>query len=147
MGKSAAIRCMDSRLNGSLGDKLKEMGLDASDMISLAGSSLAVAQGSIWLPWRWPLWATKMIMIYHLRLAVRLHGVKTVVVVHHSNCGAYASRYSFSSLREEKNIQCKDMRRTRRVLLKKFPDLEVMLVWAELQEEEGIVTATFSIIE
>jgi hypothetical protein len=115
-------------------------------MISLAGSTFAIAQGSIWLPWKWLLWIVKVVLLRQLRLAVQLHGIKTVVIVHHSNCGAYAAYYCFSSKQEEKARQRADMEKAKKILQKRFPGLIIKLVWAELHNQQG-EDVSFSLID
>jgi len=137
---------MDSRLNGRFGDWLRGKGFESSDMISITGSTLAIAQGSIWLPWRWSLWMEKVVLMRQLHLAVQLHGVTIIVVAHHSTCGAYARRHCFSSFKKEKEKQLADMKKTKKIINRKFPGLTVMLVWTELQDNDG-KNVCFSVIE
>jgi len=69
----------------------------------------------------------------HIGVSVELHKAKSVVIMHHSDCGAYAKNYKFSSKNEEKETQTKDMIKSKSIIQKKYPDVIVLLFWAEIE--------------
>jgi len=69
--------------------------------------------------------------------SIKLHNLQTVILLHHSQCGAYKLVYNFSSPEEEKAKQIEDMQKSKKIILEKFPQLKVRPVWAELKDNCG----------
>ncbi|MFA6896765.1 MAG: carbonic anhydrase [Patescibacteria group bacterium] len=128
--KNLLIRCMDFRLRGELMKWVDESGLfeGGFDVISLAGASKSLADGS---------YEIKDFFLQQVSVSTDLHRASRVVIFHHSDCGAYAKENVFASKEEEKFRQVEDMEKSREILKEKYPDLEVILVWGDLQDEHG----------
>lgn len=128
--KNLLIRCMDFRLRDELLNWIEGSGLfeGGFDVISLAGSSKSLSDGSQEI---------KDYFLQQVSVSTDLHHADRVIVFHHSDCGAYAKDYSFISKEEEKDKQVSDMQITKRILLEKYPNVEVVLVWGDLQDEDG----------
>jgi sugar phosphate isomerase/epimerase len=121
---------MDFRLRHELtgwidGNELFEGGFD---VISLAGASKSLADGSEEI---------RDFFLRQVSVSTDLHHAERVIVFHHSDCGAYAKDYSFSSPEEEKARQVEDMKKTREILKERYPQVEVILVYGELKDEHG----------
>jgi len=69
--------------------------------------------------------------------SIKLHNLQVVILLHHSQCGAYKLAHNFFSPAEEKTKQIEDMKNSRKIILEKFPQLKVRLVFAELMDEHG----------
>jgi len=123
--KNLLIRCMDYRLNGKLGEWINNSGLFAGgyDVISVAGAGKHIADGSLE-------------ELADVGVSANLHQVENVILVHHSDCGAYQC-YNFSSPEEEKKKQFEDMEKVKQKILEKYPSVKVIKVWAELKDPEG----------
>jgi len=122
---------MDFRLNEEIERWLKESVLfdkKEFDVIALAGSTKDLVDGGA---------ETKDNFMKHIGVAVNLHKVEKIIIFHHSDCGAYAKEYKFSSSEEEKRKQTEDMREAKRIILRKHPEVEIFLVWGELKDAEG----------
>ena len=128
--KNLLIRCMDFRLNKETKKWIQESGLfeGGFDIISLAGASKDIIDGSTEI---------KDNFLRHIGVSVDLHQVEKIIIFHHSDCGAYALDYKFSSVQEEKEKQFKDMEKAKIIILKKYPKVEVVFVWGELKSENG----------
>jgi carbonic anhydrase len=128
--KNLLIRCMDFRLRDELMDWIEESGLfeGGFDVISLAGASKSLAEGP------------QEIRDFFLRqvgISTELHHAERVVILHHSDCGAYAGSYTFANSEEEKKQQIEDMKRAKEIIKGKYPQVEVVLAWAVLKDEHG----------
>ena len=98
------------------------------DVISLAGASKDLVNGNEEI---------KNNFLKHIGVSVNLHQVERIIIFHHSDCGAYAQDYQFGSLEEEKEKQLEDMKKAKEIILKKYPEAEVVFVWGELKDEDG----------
>jgi hypothetical protein len=121
---------MDFRLRDELMGWVDKSGLfeGGFDVISLAGASKALADGS---------GEIKDFFLQQVSVSTDLHHAERVVVLHHSDCGAYAGAYTFASPEEEKAKQVEDMKKTREILKARYPQVEVVLAWAELKDDHG----------
>lgn len=137
--KNLLIRCMDFRLRDELMTWIDESGFfeGGFDVISLAGASKSLVDGSAEI---------KDFFLQQVSVSTDLHHAERVIVFHHSDCGAYAKEYNFASKDEEKSKQVEDMKKTQEILKNKYPNVEVILVWGDLQDEHG-EKINFEVIE
>ncbi len=121
---------MDFRLNGELNEWIKELELfdGGFDIISLAGASKDLVDGNE---------EVKNNFLKHIGVSVNLHQVEKIIIFHHSDCGAYAQSYQFSSIEKEKEKQVEDMKKAKEIILEKYPEVEVVFVWGELKDKNG----------
>ncbi len=128
--KNLLIRCMDFRLNSELNRWIENSGLLAGgyDIISLAGASKSLADGSEEI---------KNNFLGHVAVSAELHKAEKIIICHHSDCGAYAKNYRFSSLAEEKETQIEDMKKSQSAILEKYPNVKIVLIWADLKDSHG----------
>ena len=128
--KNLLIRCMDFRLNKEVRKWIAESDLfeGGLDIISLAGASKDLIDGSK---------EVKNNFLKHIGVSVDLHQVKKIIIFNHSDCGAYAQDYQFSSPEEEKEKQLEDMKKAKEIILEKYPEVEVVFIWGELKDEDG----------
>jgi len=117
------IHCMDFRLIAETNDFLKtNYGVHNYDLISVAGSSKVIAEGN-------GDYLLKQIGISH-----NLHESKKVILIHHSDCGAY----QIKDTEEEKIKQFEDMEKSKKIILDLFPSMEVDSVWVEILQDSII---------
>lgn len=128
--KNLLIRCMDFRLRNELMRWVEQSGLfeGGFDVISLAGASKSLADGNDEI---------KDFFLQQVSVSTELHQAQRVIILHHSDCGAYAKEYTFASREEEKAKQIEDMKKTREIIKGRYPNVEVVLAWGELQNEHG----------
>lgn len=73
-----------------------------------------------------------------LDISKRLHGVCKVVLMNHTDCGAYGGRKAFASPEEERARHASDLEKARAMILARYPDLEVRNVIAHIDEDARI---------
>jgi len=120
---------MDFRLIDSIREWMQKEGmLCDADVVSLAGATKEILDGTE---------GAKDLVLKQIQLSAELHLATQVVIVHHSDCGAYRASYNFSTTEEEKEIQLRDMEKVKGIIKEKFPQMEVVKVWAQLKDAEG----------
>jgi len=121
---------MDFRLNKKTREWIAESDLfeGGFDVISIAGAGKELVDGSE---------GVKNNLMKHIGISVEIHQAKRIVLFHHSDCGAYALDYKFSSTEEEKEKQLEDMKKVKATILEKYPEVEVVFIWGELGDDEG----------
>ena len=121
--ENIVISCMDFRLLDKTNDFLKaSYGSNNEDIVSVAGSSKIIAEGN-------GDYLLKQIEISH-----SLHESKKVILIHHSDCGAYG----IEDEEQEKVKQFEDMEKSKKIIKNMFPDMEVDKIWAEMLEDNII---------
>ncbi|MCK4919240.1 MAG: hypothetical protein KAS01_02540 [Candidatus Pacebacteria bacterium] len=128
--KNLLIRCMDFRLNSEIERWTKESELfeGGFDVVSIAGACKNLADGSEEI---------KENFLGNVAVSVDLHQAEKIIIFHHSDCGAYAQSYQFSSAEEEKEQQIEDMKKAKEIILEKYPKVEVILVFGIMEDGEG----------
>ncbi|MFA6551782.1 MAG: carbonic anhydrase [Patescibacteria group bacterium] len=122
------VRCMDFRLTREMNKWMEEKGyVSDCDLVSLAGAGKAIADDA----------KQGETLLDQIKLSVELHHSHCVVLMHHSQCGAYAAAYTFASAEEEKAKQVEDMKKAAEIIKTNNPGMAVKLVWANLQDDEG----------
>jgi carbonic anhydrase len=120
------IHCMDFRLGSAIRNELARRGvLDDCDIVSLAGAGKAIVSGE---PQSWHDTAFDMI-----GLSKKLHGTKTLILMHHTDCGAYGGRSAFDSLEAEREKHVADMKKAKEIIGAQHPDLEIKLALAHIE--------------
>jgi carbonic anhydrase len=129
--KTLLIRCMDFRLNNEMIKWIKMSALfDGKnfDLISLAGATKDLVSDDLKISQNF---------LNHIAVSIELHKAEKVIIFHHSDCGAYAKEYKFASPEEEKKKQVKDMLEAKKIITRKYREVEIFLVWGQLKDEEG----------
>ncbi len=127
--KNILFKCMDFRMQAQTLEWLKQNGYFGDcDVISIAGSSKSIADDNE---------EVRNFLTEQIRISHELHGSENVILVHHSDCGAYKGSYQFKSLEEERNQQEQDMNKVEILINQLFPDMNVIKIWAEMQDENG----------
>ena len=98
------------------------------DIVSVAGASKNLAGENI---------NVISSFLRNVAVSVELHKAERIIIFHHSDCGAYAQSYNFSSGEEEKQKQIEDMKRSKTLIQEKYPKVEIILIWGELKDEKG----------
>jgi len=122
---------MDFRLNNEMIRWIKRSVLfDGKnfDLISLAGATKDLVSDD---------YKISENFMEHIGISVRFHKAEKIIIFHHSDCGAYAKDYKFASPEKEKKKQTEDMLESKRIILKKYPEVEIFLVWGHLKDKEG----------
>ncbi|HNP79558.1 MAG TPA: hypothetical protein PKI00_01795 [Candidatus Pacearchaeota archaeon] len=129
---------MDFRLTKETNRFLEENNLLGDcDIVSIAGSSKALADGND---------EVKNLLIKQIKTSKDLHGAEEIILIHHSDCGAYKASCCFTSFEEEKGFQIEDMKKVEKIIKENFPEMEVKKIWAEMKDGEG-KEVEFSVIK
>lgn len=141
------LSCLDYRFLNRISNFMDSKGYrDNYDHFILAGASLGLDQevvpnGSAWQRTWWD----------HLDIASRLHQIKRVIIVDHSDCGFYHELLGFDNTVEdlatpniipmkEIDIHSKYLRQAYRLIREKYPQLEVELYIIGLKENVRQIT-------
>lgn len=127
---SIIFHCMDFRLINAIRRWMQEQKLiDNCDVISIAGASKIIVDGNE---------IQRNVFLDQIDISCRLHASKNVILLHHSDCGAYKNSYDFSSPEEEKKKQLEDMVLAEKIIKERFPSVEVIKIWAQMNDFDGI---------
>jgi carbonic anhydrase len=129
--KALILHCIDFRFHEAIKNWLKEKGLlNNCDIVSLAGASkgLISPKNS----------AEPEIILRQMEISSNLHKISQVILMNHTDCGAYGGRDAFASSEAEHLQHVNDMQKAKEIILNKFPELEVKIVLAKINPLEQI---------
>lgn len=119
------IHCMDFRLIEKTNEWIKQNNLtDDTDVISIAGASKALAGGDKEI---------QNFLLDQINISYLLHNARKVILMHHSNCGAYG----ISDEEEEFAKQLEDMETAEEIIKNSFDEIEVKKVFIQMKDHEG----------
>lgn len=123
----ALIRCLDFRLQKAIDDWMIKNNLSGDcDMISVAGAGkdlVANPDGFVSV---------------QVSLSVKLHATKTVLLMHHTDCGAYGGHSTFENLDAEKKFQISEMKKAGEIIQSKNPGIKIKMLLADIKDD-GVV--------
>ena len=129
---SALIRCIDFRLTSAIDKWMVEKGImDDCDVISVAGIGKAIAEN--------PESADAKYILNQIALSKKLHDIKTLYLVHHTDCGAYGGHAAFDGLESEKQCYSEDMKKAHEVISAQVPEIEINHMLADIRDDGKIV--------
>ncbi|MGO4879501.1 MAG: carbonic anhydrase [Bryobacteraceae bacterium] len=115
---AAVVWCYDQRFEAVLRKLLKRIGVARADHIRLAGGAKSLAT-----PERE---SDREFVLDQIRKSVRLHGTDRVVLMVHSDCGAYGGLAAFGGDADaEARHHSDELQRASACLRQAFPDLAV----------------------
>jgi carbonic anhydrase len=128
---SALIRCMDFRLTKAFNNWMEKNNImNDCDIISVAGVVKNIAEDK-------DSEASKYIL-EQISLSKKLHDIKTLYIIHHTDCGAYGGHDAFEGLEDETRQHHADMNTTKNIIEENISDLEVKIVLADMETDEKI---------
>ncbi len=127
---TALVRCMDFRLGEPIRDFMnREFLYGNTDIIAIAGAARDVSQSD------------NSAVEQQIDLSVQLHQIQNLVLMNHTDCGAYGGRPSFESHDAERTQHLADMQAAKAKLQAKYPELNIRLVLADIEDNGSIVIA------
>ncbi len=122
---AVVLTCIDFRFwRETLEFVEKKLRLESFDFPSLPGAAKAINEGQE-LAWDC------------LDVSCRLHQVEKIVIVNHSDCGAYGGKQKFGGNREKEEVfHRKELKKAEARIKKEFPEKQVILVYARLTKNE-----------
>lgn len=138
--KALVLSCIDFRVMETEHDFLSQHQLAHQyDWTALAGASLALAG--------FPHTAEAETFWDQLDLSKQLHQIKTVIILDHQDCGAYANKIdanlSLDPVREQQ-VHSDYLNRAYRAIKTRYPDLGVELYFVKLDAEVLFVSPQLS---
>ena len=124
---TALLRCIDFRLEPATSEYLQSKNLlGDTDIISVAGAAKDIAQSDESYP------------EHQIDLSAQLHSINTLMIMHHSDCGAYGGSAEAGSPEEEKEMHVAEMSKAKAKILAKHPDLNIVLLYAHINTENMV---------
>jgi carbonic anhydrase len=115
---------MDFRLGKAMKGFMEEHGMmDDADLVSFAGSAKNIVNPE-----------TREFALRQIEISKSLHGMKEVVLVAHTDCGAYGGSKSFETPETEYAKMTGDLKEARDIVKAKWPELEAKLWLAHIEE-------------
>jgi hypothetical protein len=132
---AAIVWCFDHRFDLVLRKLTKRIGVEFFDPILVAGGAKCLAGDD--------LETDRQFVLEQVRKSMRLHGTKTVLLMLHSDCGAYGGLAAFENdvTREAENHR-NDLHRAIEFMQAQIPELTVRGFFVDF---EGVWEADFSI--
>jgi len=131
---AAVVWCFDNRFEMLLRKVVKRLGLTYYDPIRIAGGTKYLASPDNE--------NERQFVLEQIRLSIRLHETKTVILMLHSDCGAYGGLAAFDNDRErEAENHRQEMHRAAEFLATQIPELEVKAFFVDF---EGVWEADLS---
>lgn len=115
---AAVVWCFDHRFHLGFRKFLKRIGIVHSDSIQIAGGAKSLVSPETE--------AERQFVLEQIRKSIRLHGTKRVILMVHSDCGAYGGLESFGGdARAEARHHEQELRRAIEHLRNAIPGLDV----------------------
>jgi hypothetical protein len=115
---AAIVECFDKRFQTGFAKFLKRSGVVNSDSIKLAGGAKALASPDND--------AEREFVLEQIRKSIQLHATRRVILMVHSDCGAYGGLAAFNNdPRAEAEHHEAELRRAAQCVLAAIPDVEV----------------------
>ncbi|HEY4903012.1 MAG TPA: carbonic anhydrase [Candidatus Sulfotelmatobacter sp.] len=116
---AAILWCFDNRFDMGFRKFLKRIGVVNSDPIKVAGGAKSLSSPENE--------SDRGFVLEQIRISIRLHGTKKVILMVHSDCGAYGGLDGGfrGDAKAEATHHEKELRRAAAVLLEAIPGLEV----------------------
>src|SRR5437763_1259979 len=112
------IWCLDSNFEPGFRKMLKRIGVFQADSIRIAGGAKALVSPKYE--------SNRLFVIDQLRIAMQLHGAKRVVLMVHSDCGAYGGLVAFGNdPRKEAENHNADLQKAAAYIKSVIPELAV----------------------
>ena len=123
---AAIVWCFDNRFQLGFSKYLKRLGVVNSDPIKIAGGAKCLASPEQE--------SDRGLVLEQIRKSVRLHGTRRVILMLHSDCGAYGGLASFgNSARAEAEHHKRELQRAAEYLQKTIPGIEVQCYFADFE--------------
>lgn len=130
--QAVALFCIDFRFKDAVLNFLKrELNLTDLDIVALAGATKSILAS--------PDSPEFKTVIKQFEISLSLHKTEKIVIVDHADCGAYGGKKVFKNVKEERDFHIKNLKKAKAILVKHFPKKEIVLVYADLKDEEEIL--------
>ena len=133
---SLLMQCMDFRFGRKMKEFMEQNGLMGdADLVSVAGAAKNIVNPE-----------TRAFALRQIEISKTLHEMKKVHLVNHTDCGAYGGHQAFADEQAEYAKLTGDLKEARDIVKAKFPELEVILWLAHIDESEHEPAISFESI-
>jgi hypothetical protein len=123
---AAVVWCFDSRFHLVMNKFLKRLGIEYSDPIEIAGGAKSLASPDHDLD--------REFVLEQVQDSIRLHGTKLVILMLHSDCGAYGGLAAFGAdPKVEAKRQEEQLRLAADTLQKAVPGITVQAYFVDFE--------------
>jgi carbonic anhydrase len=138
---AAILWCFDNRFEPGFRKFLQRIGMANTDPIKIAGGAKSLASPA--------LETDREFVLNQVRTSIRLHGTKRVILMVHSDCGAYgglAEKFGGDTQAEALHLN-EELQRAAAYLLSAIPDLEVQGYFVDFEGvwDAGLQTGKIAI--
>jgi hypothetical protein len=118
LADAAVLSCFDHRVSQAVRKFLKKQGIERPDMIVVAGGAKTLASPRNDFE--------QEFILEQIRMSIRLHRSKRVLVMSHSDCAAYGGLVHFKGdLAAEEDYHRAELLRSAELVAKSFPGVSV----------------------
>ncbi|MEY4731758.1 MAG: hypothetical protein RL681_704 [Candidatus Parcubacteria bacterium] len=129
--RALLLHCIDFRFGSAIKKHLEENGLmDNCDIVSLAGAAKNLVSPAND--------ADRELVLSQIEISKRLHHISEVILLNHTDCGAYGGRAAFSDRATEDAKHITDLAEAKKLVHERFPDLAVIMAVAQLEPDGAI---------
>ena len=115
---AAVVWCFDNRFELGFRKFLQRIGVVYWDAVKIAGGAKCLAS-----PDRE---SDRDFVLNQIRISMRLHQTRRVILMLHSDCGAYGGLESFASnVTAERDHHCEELRKAAKVVTDAIPDISI----------------------
>ncbi|MGA3027394.1 MAG: carbonic anhydrase [Bryobacteraceae bacterium] len=124
---AAVVWCFDNRFQLGLAKYLKRLGIANSDPIKIAGGAKCLASPEQQ--------SDREFVLEQIRTSIRLHGTRLVILMLHSDCGAYGGLDGGfgGNARLEAQHHEEELRRAAEFLRKELPGIDVQAYFVDFE--------------
>ncbi len=116
---------MDFRFGEAIKKWLEENHfMNNCDIISLAGAVKNIVEPKEQ--------SDRDLVLRQIEISQRLHQISEVILMNHTDCGAYGGREAFETMAAEYAQQVGDMKKAKEIILSTFSDLKVKMILAKI---------------
>jgi hypothetical protein len=126
--QAVVLACIDFRFWKETMNFIEDfLGIESYDFPKLPGSAKAINESK-----------DGDISMMCVGVPCDLHGVEKIVIVNHSDCGAYGGLKKFDGNQDEERIfHHQELRKAKGVISEKYPEKEILLVFAKLVNDQS----------
>ena len=110
------LSCIDFRFRPNIASWIEEHLDGKADLVALAGASKSLFDES-----------SQKIVLNQIRIAKELHGISTVHIMDHIDCGAYGGSKDFNQKDDEIAMHNEKLKEAAQIIRDHFPDLRIEL--------------------
>jgi carbonic anhydrase len=123
---AAIVWCFDNRFEAVLRKLVKRLGLAYYDPIRIAGGTKCLASPEDE--------SERQFVLGQIRISMRLHATDTVILMLHSDCGAYGGLAAFGDdAQREASHHRQELQRAAELLNSEIPDLTVKTYFVDFE--------------